>query len=82
MTARTPAPDEPGDFWRLAKVREVTGLSRTTIYRRMKARTFPEGRSYYRSSGVFWLATDIREWQRRELSSRPEAAVDRVWLLD
>lgn len=70
MTARSTVQDEPGDFWRLARVVEVTGLSRTTIYRRIKARTFPNSRPYYRSSGVFWLATDIREWQRRELSSR------------
>lgn len=70
MTARTQVQDVPGDFWRLAKVVEVTGLSRTTIYRRIKARTFPGRRSYQGSSGVFWLATDIREWQRRELSSR------------
>ncbi len=59
--------DEPGDFWRLAKVVEVTGLSRTTIYRRISAGTFPNSKRYYRSSGVFWLATEIREWQRREL---------------
>jgi predicted DNA-binding transcriptional regulator AlpA len=70
MTARTPRHDEPGDFWRLARVVEVTGLSKTTIYRRIKVLTFPDSRSYQGSSGVFWLATDIREWQRRELSSR------------
>lgn len=71
MTARSPVKDEPGDFWRLARVVEVTGLSRTTIYRRIKARTFPASRPYSRSSGVFWLATDIREWQRRELLCKP-----------
>jgi predicted DNA-binding transcriptional regulator AlpA len=68
VTARIPKQDEPGDFWRLAIVIEVTGLSKTTIYRRIKAQTFPDSRSYYRSSGVFWLARDIREWQRREIS--------------
>lgn len=71
MTARTSVQDEPGDFWRLARVIEVTGLSRTTIYRRIKARTFPAGRPYHHSTGVFWLDTEIREWQRRELLYRP-----------
>ena len=70
MTAGKPTQDEPGDFWRLEKVKEVTGLSKSTIYRRISERTFPASKRYYRSGGAFWLATEIREWQRRELSRR------------
>lgn len=63
--------DEPGDFWRLDKVKEVTGLSKTTIYRRISEGSFPKSRRYHRSGGAFWMATEIREWQRRELSRSP-----------
>lgn len=70
MTAGKPTQDEPGDFWRLEKVKQVTGLSKSTIYRRIKEGTFPDSRRY-RSGGAFWLATEIREWQRRELTRSP-----------
>jgi prophage regulatory protein len=69
MTAGKPTQDEPGDFWRLEKVKEVTGLSKTTIYRRIKDGSFPDSRPYRHLTAVFWLESDIREWQRREVSS-------------
>jgi hypothetical protein len=48
----------------------VAGIARLLLgsYRRINEGTFPVSRSYYRSCGVFWLATEIRAWQRRELS--------------
>lgn len=63
-----PDASEPDEFWRLDRVKSVSGLSKTTIYRRIKARTFPASRPYRGSDGVFWLASEIRDWQGRELA--------------
>lgn len=46
---------------RLAEVRKRTGLSRTTIYRRISAGAFPA--SIPISAGlVAWYEADINEW--------------------
>lgn len=60
MTA--PSPDAPpAKLLRMAAVKARTGLSRTTIYRRMEAGTFP--RSWPISAGlVGWYETDIDSW--------------------
>jgi prophage regulatory protein len=46
---------------RLAEVRARTGLSRTTIYRRMNAGTFPQAQPI--SAGLIaWYQSDIDAW--------------------
>ena len=66
MAAQPRSKDD--EFWRLPQVISITGLGKTTIYRRMGAGLFPHGRRYSGSTRVFWLASEIRAWQRRELS--------------
>lgn len=53
--------DRTTSFLRLVAVRARTGLSRTTIYRRMEAGTFPH--SVQISPGlVAWYEADIDSW--------------------
>lgn len=56
-------------LYRLSKVRDLTGLSTTTIWRMEKANTFPKRRKIS-DRAVGWLASDIQEWieQRQEVS--------------
>lgn len=48
-------------FLRLPQVIEMTGLSRSTIYLRMKEGTFPKSYKVGKYS-VGWLESDINEW--------------------
>lgn len=58
---------------RLAAVKARTGLSRTTIYRRMDAGTFP--RSIQISLGlVGWYEADIDGWVADPMGWRPRVA--------
>ena len=58
---------------RLPEVVRRTGLSRTTIYRRMDAGTFP--RQAQISAGlVAWYETDINAWVADPMGWRAEAA--------
>lgn len=60
---------------RLAAVKARTGLSRTTIYRRMDAGTFP--RSTQISPGlVGWYETDIDAWIADPMGWRAGAALE------
>ncbi|BBP45868.1 hypothetical protein THMIRHAS_12410 [Thiosulfatimonas sediminis] len=46
---------------RLKEVIEVTGLSRTTIYRKVKAGEFPQ-RKQLSARSVGWLESDVTAW--------------------
>ncbi len=60
-------------FLRLSAVKARTGLSRTTIYRRMESGTFP--RSIQISSGlVGWNEADIDSWVADPMGWRAGAA--------
>ncbi|WJD61292.1 helix-turn-helix transcriptional regulator [Pseudomonas kurunegalensis] len=48
-------------FLRIAEVVRVTGLSRNTIYRRMREGTFPE-QVRIGPNSVAWLQSDISAW--------------------
>ena len=53
----------PGRILRLKSVLERTGLSRSTLYRKMQDRTFPRGlRISVRCTG--WREFDIEAWLR------------------
>lgn len=62
-------------FLRLSAVKARTGLSRTTIYRRMEAGTFP--RAVPISAGlVGWRETDIDRWVADPMGWRADAAAE------
>lgn len=57
---------------RLPEVKDRTGLSRTTIYRRIAAGTFPEPTPI--SNGlVAWYETDINAWVANPMGWRTAA---------
>ena len=66
-------------IYRLPAVIARTGLSRSTIYLRMTAGTFPKAISLGERA-VGWLASEISEWQdqRIEESRRKNASADLV----
>ena len=60
--------DESRRILRLPKVLEMTGLSRTSVWRQIKAGTFPKPVKLG-PRAVGWRASDIDGWAR----NRPEA---------
>ena len=68
-------------FLRMGDVEEWVGLSRSEIYRRQKdtdpaTNPFPKPHHYQQDDkkGSFYLSTDIRAWQLRELGIEPTPA--------
>jgi predicted DNA-binding transcriptional regulator AlpA len=79
--------DTSGDlrFWRIADVIARVGLSKSEIYRRQKdvdpeLNPFPRPRHYKRDDrrGSFYLSTDIRVWQLRELGLSAAADIAKL----
>lgn len=63
--------DEPLVFIRLPEVRRRTGLSKTTIYKRINERTFPA--SVPLGEGmVAWIEAEVDAWQAQRLAERPQ----------
>ena len=62
-------------FLRLSQVRETTGLSRTTIYRKIAAREFPRP-IHLGSRAVAWVEADVIQWMKEceQLSRDSERA--------
>lgn len=54
-------------FLQVKKVMEITGLSRSSIYRREKKGDFPKRRRLSSDTGgqrIAWLKSEIMEWVR------------------
>jgi prophage regulatory protein len=66
--------EQPLSFLRLPKVREVTGYSKSTIYRLMAQRRFPpcvKLSDGYSASA--WVASEVQDWMAsRVAASRPD----------
>lgn len=61
--------DEPLVFIRMPEVRRRTGLSKTTIYKRIHERTFPA--SVPLGEGmVAWIEAEVDAWQAQRLAER------------
>jgi prophage regulatory protein len=58
-----------GRFLRLAQVKEITGLSRSTIYRYMDKGMFPKHYDLGPRT-VAWLEQDIQGWFGQRLLTR------------
>ena len=73
-TPSNPAPERK-KFLRLVQVKETTGLSRTTIYRKIAARKFPR-QIHLGSRAVAWVESDVIQWMNEceQLSRDSERA--------
>ena len=56
-------------FLRLPEVREMTGLSTSTIYRWMTEGTFPK-QIQLGSRSVVWLESDVTKWMDQRIGAR------------
>lgn len=56
-------------WWRLPRVIAETGLSRSTIYRRMDDGTFPISHAMRSTRAKVWFESDIRAWKRSEIEA-------------
>ena len=61
--------DSTDPFLRRPDVERMTGLSTATIYRMIQRGEFPKGRKYRCAAGVFWLLSEIRDWQAAQLDA-------------
>ena len=59
-------------FWRLPKVQQETGLSRTSIFRKMEDGTFPKSFKITERS-VAWLSDEVEQWKAARLAVREAA---------
>lgn len=55
----------PKLIYRIADVSHAVGLSKTEIYRRIKAGTFPKG-TPYGAQLMAWNPEDIRRWAEKQ----------------
>lgn len=55
------------EFLRLKRVLALTGLSERQLYRDIEAGSFPRGKAYPGKKIVFWLLSDVRQWQAEQL---------------
>lgn len=59
---------------RLPEVMELTGLSRTSIYRRVKDKSFPKScplsESAARSAPIAWSLTEVQAWIEERKNAR------------
>ena len=55
-------------FWRLQRVQEETGLSRSGIYEGMEAGTFPLSFKITERA-VAWNSTEVEKWKAAKLAA-------------
>lgn len=62
---------------RLPSVKTRTGLSRSTIYRRIAEGTFPKGIHLGSSRTIGWLESDIEQWIETQIlcSQTPKESI-------
>jgi prophage regulatory protein len=54
-------------FIKLPEVMSRTGLSRSSIYRRISEGTFPASRRYRGGWGTFWTSVEVERWQAEQV---------------
>lgn len=57
-------------FLRRSEVETAVGLSKVTIYRRIKAGTFPKPIPYG-PGAVRWRESDVHAWQQKMIEAAP-----------
>lgn len=72
-TDHTPNPDDSPPapiFLPRAEVERRVGLRRSAIYRRMQEGRFPRPVHDIDSATVWWLESEIRDWQHARIAAR------------
>jgi prophage regulatory protein len=68
---------EPDRIIRLKTVLARTGLSRSTIYRKIAEKTFP-AQLKISTNGAGWRESDINQWIANPVAWRPKGQFDEV----
>lgn len=56
------------EFLAMRRVVEMTGISKSEIYRQIAAGRFPAGRNYKNNPHrKFWVSTEVVAWQREQV---------------
>lgn len=64
------------ELWRLPRVIEVTGLSKSEIYRRVGEGKFPKARPYKDIPNKrFWVSSEVQRWQAQQVGEDEWAAL-------
>lgn len=64
------------ELWRLPRVIEVTGLSKSQIYRQIGEGMFPPSRAYRDApTRRFWTSTEVQHWQAQQVGEDEWAAL-------
>ncbi len=59
------------EFWNLKRVVELTGISKSEVYRQMRLGLFPKSNSYRDTPKKrFLLSNDIKRWQQEQFAKR------------
>ena len=67
------APHRPPVFLPRAEVERRVGLRRSAIYRRIRDKCFPQPVRDIGSETVWWLESEIEDWQRARIAAREAA---------
>jgi predicted DNA-binding transcriptional regulator AlpA len=67
------------EFWNLKRVTEITGISKSEVYRQMRLGLFPKSNAYRASPKKrFWLSNDVKRWQQEQMLSRRSEIDDEI----
>lgn len=67
-------------FLKLPEVMNRTGLSRSSVYRRISEGTFPASRRYRDRSGAFWTSVEVERWQAEQVGVEEWVALTELQL--
>lgn len=73
MAEQDRTPPEPRRFLRLPDVKRRTGLSKSTLYDRIRAGTFPKPVPLGGSLSA-WVESEVEEWMAARIEQRDKAA--------
>lgn len=73
MAEQDRTPPEPRRFLRLPDVKRRTGLSKSTLYDRIRAGTFPKPVPLGGSLAA-WVESEVEEWMSARIEQRDKAA--------
>lgn len=76
MISSQPIADEDVIFLRLPEVKEVTGLSKSSLYALIRAHSFPAP-IRLGPRAVAWVKSDIKTWASQKIQATRAPAINR-----
>lgn len=75
--SHTETPEQPLRFLRMAQVEEKVGLTKRTLWRKIKAESFPTPVPLGEGRAVGFVVSEVEEWMKERMAARvkPEGSV-------